>query len=544
MTRALALFAGCACALGCAAAGTKGGLVTLPDEPGRQAAFAPRRFALLIGISATQDADWRPLKYADKDVADLAAALGEQERGRFDHVDRLTRPEETTREAILSAVRRAARQANRPDDILVVYVSAHGTLARDAAGVLRRYLVTWDARVREAVDSALSMDDLEAALRESASRRRVLVLATCHSGGGKSRLPQSVALELASLKGAQLPRPLEEHSRADVVLAAAAWGEPAREDDTLRNDVYTHFFVEALSGVADRNHDGAVTATEAHDWARRKTWDFSQGRQRPSAEIVEVGADPIVLAGALRTRGDAELYSYAARLDGFTVRVDGAPRLELPGGAALAPGAHAVELIKGDRTLLAERVTLDVGERLDLEALATRAEPRFTAAVTGGAWAFFDERQRRELLPPSASLGLSFRADRVAGEHLALGGDVAVFSSQQQLVLTGAPVPFTATSVLAGVNALWVFGTDKVSGGVGGRVAGLFLSRSFSLQTYSKAQSTFALSPGAVGFIAWRPLRQLEVSLWAQAMVSMVSVDAAMQVVGFFGGWTQVGYRF
>ncbi len=545
MTPRAALCVALLLALHCAAPERlKGGLVTVPDEPGRRTAFQPRRFALLVGISATQDADWRPLKYAEKDVADLGGALADPVRGRFEVVERLTQPAQTTRAAILEAVRRVAKLANRPDDILVVYVSAHGTLARDQTGTLRRYLVTWDAKVQESVDSALGMDELEGALRESPSRRRVLVLATCHSGGGKSRLPQSVAVELASLKGAQLPRPLEEHSRADLVLAAAAWGEPAREDDGLRNDVYTHYFVEALAGVADRNHDGAVTATEAHDWARRKTWDFSLGRQRPSAELVEVGADPVILSGALRTPGDAELYSYAARLDGVTVKVDGAPRLELPGGAALAPGDHTVELVKGSATVFTERVHVDVGERVDLDALASRAEPRFTAAATGGAWAFFDARQRNELMPPSAVVGASFRVDRVAGERLALGVDVAAFSSTQRLLLGGDSVPFVGTSVLAGVNAMWLFGDAKFGAGVGGRVAALWLSRSFSLMTYAQAQSTLAVSPGAVGAVYWRPLRQLEASVWAQALVSLVSVDGAMQVVGFFGGWAQLGYRF
>src|SRR5205814_6468465 len=135
--------------------------------------------------------------------------------------------------------------------------------------------------------TALSMDKLEGGFKQLASRRRLLVLATCHSGSGKSLLPREVEAELATLKAGFYAPPLEEASRAAVVLSASDWGETAREDESLENDIYTHFLIEALA-QGDRNLDGAVTATEAHDWARRRTYAFTGGRQRPSAEILEV----------------------------------------------------------------------------------------------------------------------------------------------------------------------------------------------------------------------------------------------------------------
>ena len=48
------------------------------------------------------------------------------------------------------------------------------------------------------------------------------------------------------------------------------------------------------------------------------TYEFTSGRQRPSAESTEVGVDPIVLVGRVQRRGKPELFSYAPRLDGFT----------------------------------------------------------------------------------------------------------------------------------------------------------------------------------------------------------------------------------
>jgi uncharacterized caspase-like protein len=299
----LAVLAACA-SPGPLEKGGKGGLVAVKvDERALSQAYTPRRLALLVGISRFEDPQWRNLRYAAKDAEDLAAALRDPTRGHFDQVRVLTRPRETTRAAILAALRQLKQEATRPDDVVVVYFSAHGTLARDGRGELKRYLVTTDASYRAISQTALSMDALKAGFDELPSRRRLMVLATCHSGSGKSLLPRELEAELAGIKSGFYARPLEESSRASMVFAACDWGETAREDEGLRNDIYTHFLIDGLTGAADRNVDGAVTATEAHDYARRRTYTFTGGRQRPSAEILEVGADPVVLAGHIDRAG-------------------------------------------------------------------------------------------------------------------------------------------------------------------------------------------------------------------------------------------------
>src|SRR4051794_19754406 len=100
----------------------KGGLVPLKlDEAALSSAYAPRRLALLVGISEFADPQWRNLRYSEKDAQDLAAALKDPARGHLDQVHLLTRPEETTRAAILSAFRELQQEAIRPDDVVVVY---------------------------------------------------------------------------------------------------------------------------------------------------------------------------------------------------------------------------------------------------------------------------------------------------------------------------------------------------------------------------------------------------------------------------------------
>ena len=524
----------------------KGGLVPLRlDEEALSSAYTPRRMALLVGISEFDDPHWRGLRYTTKDATDLAAALKDPARGRFDQVRVLTRPEETTRASILAALRQLKKEAHRPDDVVVVYFSAHGTLARDNQGELRRYLVTRDASYRAIPQTALSMDALKAEFDGLSSRRRLLVLATCHSGSGKSLLPKELEAELSGVKAGFYARPLEESSRASLVFAACDWGETAREDEGLRNDIYTHFLIEGLGGTADRNVDGAVTATEAHDYARRRTFAFTEGRQRPSAEILEVGADPVVLSGSIARAGRPELFSYNPRLDGFTLKVDGEPRTELPGGAAVVPGKRTVELTKGGSVLVRREVEVGAGERRPLERLLSEAFPRRSRSLLGGMFTFADARSRNELLPLAPEVAISLRLEDRPLQDFGLLFDVGFSTGRQSLVVApGSEVPFGYTTLTAGAALPYLWRWERMTLFAGPRVAALYLGRSFDVEAFAGGQSFFTVSPGVVGGLVWRVGERLELMSQAQLMLTYVVVDGQGQAVGFTGGWAGVGYRF
>ncbi len=527
-------------------AGEKGGLVRLQASEAELAkAYAPHRFALLVGISTFSDSHWRDLRFPAKDARDLGEALQDVARGHFDQVRTLTGAEQTTREAILAALHELRKTASGPDDVVVVYFSAHGTLARDGRGELQRYLVTSDARFADIPGTALAMEQLKQEFEQLTSRRRVLVLATCHSGSGKSLLPDEVTAELASLKSGFYARPLEEASRASVVLSASDWGEAAREDEQLQNDIYTHFLVEGLGGQGDRNGDGAVSATEAHDYARRRTYAYTGGRQRPSAEILEVGADPIILSGQVSQLGHPELYSYAAHLDGFTLKVDGESRTELPGGAAVTPGRRTVELTKGDQVLLKSDVDLAAGERIDLETLVMRSQPHRSLSLVGGMLSFVDQKSRSELLPATFCGGLSLRFDGAIAPRLALQLDLGAGAGRQMLRLGSDQVPFSYRDLSLGASAPYtLFSRGAFTLHAGPRVAALWLQRSFDLDAFRSGQSYLTVSPGLTASAGYALAERLELTVQASLMLTYVMVDGAGQVLGFTGTWAGMGYRF
>lgn len=518
----------------------KGGLVPL-DVPAARlaAAHAPRRLAVAAGIDAFDDPGWRRLRFPEKDAADLSRVLSDPERGMFTRVETLPG---ATREEIRRALDRLADEDQDERDTVVLYLSTHGTLARDARGQLHRYLVMRDTRLDDIPGTALSLDELKGRFDALRSRRKVLILAACHSGGGKSLLPDEIQEEAERTKAGFLIRPIEEVSRATVVLAAADWGETAREDERLENDIYTHYFVEALQIGADRNGDGAVTVDEAHDYARRMTYDYTGGQQRPTAEMTEVGADAIVLAGQVRRKGRPELYSYAPALDGFTIRVDGRPLADLPGGVAVDVGRHRVQLAKGPGAGVVDLpVALGPGQRVDLADLMSRAEGLWEVAPRLGMLGFLG-RGGRDLLPFVPAAGATLTRRDWPARRLSLRVDLTGATGAARY--GGARFDYTA--VAAGVALPWQIplGPSRLRLQLGPRLSGVYLTRRFRLTLAGAPQSYFVTTPGLLAGASLDAGRRVTLGLELQADWAVVRVDGHDRSSAFGALLVGAGYRF
>src|SRR6266508_3664834 len=485
----------------------KGRLVPV-DVPGETLAraHAPRRLALVIGIDRFDDPQWRPLRFPEADAASVAEVLRDPERGAFDDVEVLA--EGPSRGEIREGLRRLADRSRDESDTVVVYVSSHGTLARDGVGRLRRYLVARDTRAADVPGTGVSMDDLKAGF---------------------------------------FVRPIEDVSRASVVLSASDWGETAREDEKLGNDIYTHFLVEALRVGADRNGDGAVTASEAHDYARRMTYEYTGGRQRPTAESTEVGVDPIVLVGKIARRGKPELYSYAPRLDGFTVRVDGKPLANLPGGVALDTGRHRVQVAKGGGPeVVNEVLALRDGERLDLDHLRARAEGRWEIAPRLAFLSFLDARSRRDVLGAIPAFGAALTCREWPRPRMGLRLDVSTSSGSSRLEQGPHAAWFRYSVSAAGVALPWRFEPDALRGAsllAGPRLSAVWIDRRFDL-ALAPPQSYFTFMPGLLLGASVPIGRGLSAGAELHLNWTVLRVDGENRSSGFGELLLGAGYRF
>ncbi|MBT3218131.1 MAG: caspase family protein [Proteobacteria bacterium] len=337
--------------------------------------FRGRRLALLVGPNGFEDQAFSPLAYTHLDATALSEVLRDPERGHFDQVWTLTNTLHL--EDLRKTMAEVKSQVTSSDDTVLVYFSTHGTLAR-TDGELRQHLVLSDTKLIDVEYTALSHEELLAWLDSLHSRRKVLILATCHSGQGKSVLSPSLREEFSGVKGGLPLPPLRIVSEAIVLIGVCAFDETARESKELGHDIYTWFFMEALE-KADLDGDLAVTVTEAHEYARQRTYEYTEGAQRPYARAEILGADPIVLTGHRnRAVAAASLGSYNPRVEGYQIKVDGEAKGVLPGLVSLDSGIHRVELLSpnGKRVVARRRLKVDKGGRVDVNTLLNRDRVR------------------------------------------------------------------------------------------------------------------------------------------------------------------------
>lgn len=197
------------------------------------------------------------LGYARRDAEAMAAVL-RASKG----YERVTVSElhdgTATREAVLTTLRTAAA-ASAPGDALVVYLAGHGIAIKGNWYYLSPAVK--EIEEDEIVRLSLSAEQIAATLRSAKAARVVLMIDSCNSGA-----------VVKDVKGLLQNRVYTQLGRATgfAVLAAARQDQAALERATLGHGVFTAATVAALSGAADRNNDGRVTARELTAYLARQ----------------------------------------------------------------------------------------------------------------------------------------------------------------------------------------------------------------------------------------------------------------------------------
>lgn len=527
---------------------TKGGLAPVEGLSADKVeqALRPKRLALLVGINRFSDERWPSLKHAVSDARVLGELLSSGEKGRFDNVRVLADPQGTRLEQVLESLDELERRNTSSADTVLVYFSTHGTLSRGPQAKLARYLVTSDTDQQQIRKTALMVRDLLRRFDRLPSKRKVLVLASCHSGSGKSALPEQINSELKGVKGAFFVQPLEEISQAAMVLTACAWGETAREDDRLGHDIYTHYFIQALSGE-DSDGDGAVTATEAHAHALSRTYYHSEGHQRPQMESNVLGADPIVLTGRRVYPADPVLFSFLPRLAGMRVRVNGRDKGELPARLVLPAGSHRVQVAEedGDHQVLDRIVEFKPGDRLAVEALIERSRPHWHVSVRGGYQRFLDEGTRRTLIGPAPMFGLSAARLRFPLDQLESGMDLHLGGGSQPIEMGGLSTHQGLVEISYGIFMLYRLDLGYITLLLGPRLAGMHvLRRDVGAEEYKQDQHFFNVTPGVMTQLRFKILSGLFLDLEARVHFLSVRTGRESLDLGYLDLYGGLGWSF
>jgi hypothetical protein len=308
-------------------------LATLLAPAAAPAATASRA-AIVVGANAAA-LGRAALRHAHRDSEAIAEVL--RTVGRFDaarvHVLRDPPPEEVLR----LVEREAAALAGDPRGLLLFYYSGHSD--RDAL---------------YPGGKPLALERLRAVLDRPDVAVRIGVIDACQ-GGAWTR---AKGLEPDAPFEVTIPAVLG--SEGSALIASSSGLESAHESDLLQGSFFTVHFAAALRGAGDRSGDGAVTLTEAFDYARERTIRdsarLSPEPQHPSYALNVRGRQDIVLAHVSDSPSTLAVEQREGPLE-LVHLASGLRVLELPGGErsvtlAVPPGKYLVRKVtpEGIRT--------------------------------------------------------------------------------------------------------------------------------------------------------------------------------------------------
>jgi hypothetical protein len=192
--------------------------------------------------------------------------------------------------------------------------------------------------------------------------------------------------------GTKMPaflRDSSNHVEGFAYLSSSSADEDAQESDKIGASFFTYFFVSALRGAADRNHDGKITLSEAYQFSYEMTLGRTQntlhGPQHPAYDMHLSGTGDVVLTD-LRSTGSSLVLP--GPVHGHLVIVDGNGRVAVeltkeagePLVLALPDDTYSVHVTNRSGELVA-RIALARDGRIELQSDALhRATPEETLA--------------------------------------------------------------------------------------------------------------------------------------------------------------------
>lgn len=219
------------------------------------------KWALVVGISkfATPGHD---LQYAAKDAQDFSNYLINEANFKKDHVMVLLN-EKATRANVMEAFGDQFLPAvTQPGDLVVIFVSTHGTPARKDKGG-RNYIVAYDTDANKLYGTGVDMDELYKRLKNEVKTDRLLiVMDTCYSGGG-----------VPGAKGEHAPANFDASEIAQgsghLVISSSSPDQRSWESRASQNGVFTKYLLETL-----RTRNGKIDVKTAFADVQKKVgWE-------------------------------------------------------------------------------------------------------------------------------------------------------------------------------------------------------------------------------------------------------------------------------
>lgn len=172
-------------------------------------------------------------------------------------------------------------------DRLVLYFTGHAGVTQDLDGKELGYLVPWDAQIGN-VSKSVTFEQLKEFSRRSASKHTLFFLNAAVRGWEVS------TAQPLSLEGRLAPED-EMERRAVQVLTAGDKGESLSQENG--RSLFVQVLMSGLSGMADRNKNGWLMASEVGDYVKQQVLERSKGTQHPLFVQLEGEGDTVLIEG-------------------------------------------------------------------------------------------------------------------------------------------------------------------------------------------------------------------------------------------------------
>lgn len=211
--------------------------------------------ALVIGID--QYKAWPRLQHAVRDARAIQETLQTQFGFRPENVTTLT-DGDATRANILRALNGMTRKGGdgklKRDDRVFVFFAGHGSTRKLPSGRDVGYIIPVDAGTDDLQTDAIAMPQLQELSEALPAKHAFFVIDACYSGLGLTRGG-------APGGSANFVRDNARRMGRQMMTAGGA-DQQVADDGPGGHSVFTWTLLQALSGKADLNGDGLITATE------------------------------------------------------------------------------------------------------------------------------------------------------------------------------------------------------------------------------------------------------------------------------------------
>ncbi|MEL6347030.1 MAG: caspase family protein [Myxococcota bacterium] len=333
------------------------GVEVTDAPPGLEEESAPQRVALVVGINHyPDDPELHDLQFAAADAASMSALLD----GEGYQVTTLSGG--ASEEEFRSALRETTSTLRR-NDTFVMYIAGHAQLQlKDGEHAL--HLLFSDSR-SDVTDPGLGVPELSTIVNALPALQRVVILDTCHSARSQQLLQR--------FRGDAAPEVLPVVGQFSAWVYSAAPQQSSQEDPALQHGVFTWYLLEALSGKADADGDGAVGVLEMFSWAGYHTAEHTQNSQIPSLEEDRIGWKDLQLTG--QESGEPRYAIMPWYEEGYNqarIYLNGLLR----GPGPVDPGRYTLEVYDGEERILHRSISLEQGEALPWSQLLTASQGR------------------------------------------------------------------------------------------------------------------------------------------------------------------------